>query len=299
MNRKLFFTLFGLVLAGLLTACSGAVPVTADPTVVPTDAPPTAVPSPTPTLEPTAIQTDIPTQTVTPFVPPELATWAAANGFEYQFEGYHKGLANRGIYFLVWEDGQYRTVKIYMAPYVPEAERKEALDTWVGILSELFGPDVAKWVAGLSPFSFESTYIWVDGYGFNYYGSEEETGGWDVSFEVTAFPEQSPADPGYPDDDSSLVAESVEVATSQECLVVTPPAGLDGEELDNWMNQYLDNLSLEVLREEHPPQGSEVFITASECVVVLYRDPTSGESFLIYETEDGFIKVPFDIPSVP
>jgi len=33
--------------------------------------------------------------------------------------------------------------------------------------------------------------------------------------------------------------------------------------------------------------------------VVLYRDPTSGESFLIYETEDGFIKVPFDIPSVP
>ena len=68
MNRNLIFALFGLVLAGLLTACSGKVPATVVPTQETDPAssgtPPTAVasvPSPTPTLEPTAAPTEAPT----------------------------------------------------------------------------------------------------------------------------------------------------------------------------------------------------------------------------------------------
>ncbi|OGC61266.1 hypothetical protein A2890_02265 [candidate division WWE3 bacterium RIFCSPLOWO2_01_FULL_53_14] len=59
MNRKLIFALFGLVLAGLLTACNGTVPpATVEPTeVTPTEVSPTAVPSPTPTEMPTAVPT--------------------------------------------------------------------------------------------------------------------------------------------------------------------------------------------------------------------------------------------------
>ncbi|KRT67279.1 MAG: hypothetical protein XU08_C0005G0040 [candidate division WWE3 bacterium CSP1-7] len=67
MNRKLIFTLFALVLTGLLTACNGTVPVTVESTaVIPTEVLPTAVPFPTPTLEPTTIPTEVPTPTATP-----------------------------------------------------------------------------------------------------------------------------------------------------------------------------------------------------------------------------------------
>src|SRR3989304_3130628 len=58
MNAKLVLS---LVLALVLTACSGAVPVTVDPTVVPTDDLPTAITSPTPIEVPTATPTEGPT----------------------------------------------------------------------------------------------------------------------------------------------------------------------------------------------------------------------------------------------
>ena len=58
MNAKLVLS---LVLALVLTACSGAVPVTVDPTVVPTDDLPTAITSPTPIEVPTATPTEVPT----------------------------------------------------------------------------------------------------------------------------------------------------------------------------------------------------------------------------------------------
>ncbi|MGH7273514.1 MAG: hypothetical protein ACREIQ_03510, partial [Nitrospiria bacterium] len=42
-----------------------------------------------------------------------------------------------------------------------------------------------------------------------------------------------------------------------------------------------------------PPSG------LPKCVGILDRDPASGETFLVYETKDGFVKVPFAIPPAP
>lgn len=68
MFRKPVFVLFVLLLVDLLTACSGAVPVTAESAVVPTEVQPTATPLPTalPTEVPTVIPTEEPTPVPTP-----------------------------------------------------------------------------------------------------------------------------------------------------------------------------------------------------------------------------------------
>jgi WD40 repeat protein len=89
--------------------------------------------------------------------------------------------------------------------------------------------------------------------------------------------------------------ESVDAAASQDCLAVFPSEGSE-EEINSWIGPYLDTLFQEALGMEQPSQGNEVFVLSSNCLVVLYRDPSSGEVSLIYETKDGFVKVASDIP---
>ena len=98
------------------------------------------------------------------------------------------------------------------------------------------------------------------------------------------------------------LAESIEPIAGKDCLVIIPAdADLGSEEFASWTNQYLDDLLGEVTGEERPPQGSEVLTLPTsgqpECLVVLYEDPTSGENFLIYETVDKSVKVPFTPPT--
>ena len=338
MNAK-FAVALALAVAVLLIGCSGAVPVTADPTVVPTDDLPTAVPSPTPTLEPTATPTEVPTvvpsPTATPFVLPALDEWAAANGFQHMGDDnawldsihsdgtagprsrakYYEKRVGNGIAFWI-EDREYefeeyppmREVAVRMPDNAPKAAREEALNVWARNLSELFMPAVAEWVAGVTLVPApdgDPTNIWIDGYIFSY--GTWDMGRGDTAFYVYGSPNNSPPptdDPGLDDGSYYTLAKSIEPVASQDCLAVIP-ADLDfGEEFDSWVNQYLDNLSLEVLGEEQFPMGSEVFLLPLDtpdtprpnCVVVLYRDVVSGESFLIYETADGIVKVPFEIP---
>lgn len=97
--------------------------------------------------------------------------------------------------------------------------------------------------------------------------------------------------------------EAVEAAASEDCLAVFP-AHADEEQLNFWMSQHLDNLFLEGLgRERAPQEYPTVFTlpprTQPECVILFHRDAASGESVLIYDTEAGIVKVPFEIPSLP
>ncbi|MEX1068785.1 MAG: hypothetical protein WED08_03200 [Patescibacteria group bacterium] len=99
MDRKLIFALFGLVLAGLVSAClptqvgNGRVPpVTAEPTVVPTEVPPTAVASPTPTAEPAVVLNPAETSEPTDDATPEPTVWEIVETMLAECAGSAEGL---------------------------------------------------------------------------------------------------------------------------------------------------------------------------------------------------------------
>ena len=68
--------------------------------------------------------------------------------------------------------------------------------------------------------------------------------------------------------------------------------------MDSWTNQYMEYLALEALGNANFPQGSVGFFLSSGCFVIFYQN-TAGEEFLVYETADGVVKVPFEVPSEP
>ena len=325
-NTKL---IVAILLAFALTACNGAVlPATAEPTaVIPTEVPPTAVPSPAPTREPTAtpteVPTEVPTPTPTPFALPALDEWAAANSFQRDMgdgeyydsinsDGTSAGFRSRiveycekkvgnGIAFWVedreYENGYYppvRTVAVTIPNSAPRAMREDALNAWAKNLSELFMPAVAEWVAGLTFVPVpdgDPTFIWIDGYNF-YYGAWDMGGG-DTAFYVYG----SPGPPPPPVLDYELPFELLE-AVAPDCSAVVP-TNLQGEEFDSWTDQYLKTLFLEALGQGDSPPSLEVFLLPSGCLVALYLDAVGGDHFLIYETAEGVVKVPYEPPPVP
>jgi len=335
MNRKMMFALV-LVFAVLLVGCNGNVsptasattaPATAEPTVViPTEVPTnTAVPTqePTATVEPTATPTEVLTPTATP-IP---TVWEIADQMLAECTGAHNIFDAPSSQWSVYLDQLRGRVYQLYPDFDPETVGGLSVTSSNAVLADDGkNPSPFAFVdypldTELELTAFETTVC--EGFVLAYDLSLAENGDGDgiLAGEAYLFYEVGGTQPYVLDGELKEVhftfeggflqeartaaegslEENVGAVASQDCSAVFP-ADLEGEELDNWMNQYLDRLSMEALGEEHFPLGSEeIFLLPLgenlECVVVLYRDAVSGESFLIYETADGIVKVPFEIPS--
>jgi hypothetical protein len=307
------------LVAVLLVGCSGTVPAA---TPKPTEAPPTAVPSPIPTEIPTATPTDVPTLTAT-FEP---GVWGIAQQMLAECTG-ARPMPTEG---LLGVDSAYQ--KQLEARVIQDHPELGGIDFFLQTLPLILTNEggIPHPFGGIDLPEGTALYPWMticEGYtlALEYLNAENFDRDGILAGEAYLFYEVGGTQPNVLDgklkevhfffptaaeqeqivqaDPVKALAKAVEAIASQDCLAVFP-ADLGGEELDSWTNQYLDNLSLEVLAEEHPPQGYEAFFlpplgSVPECVLMLHQDPASGEAFLIYETQHGFVKVPFVIPSGP
>ncbi|MEX1068782.1 MAG: hypothetical protein WED08_03185 [Patescibacteria group bacterium] len=317
MNRNFVFALV-LVLAVVLTGCVGNVP-TAPATSTPTVPEPTATLSPTATptdlptvtLEPTAVPTEVPSPTVAPSPTPiswvPLEEWAAANGFSPIWSPYPRGRSYvrvTGYYairFLVSEYDAaeerdlvvpFRVVTFQMNGSADQASQEEVRNMWIGYTSELLTPAIAQaaaeWIARPSHTSGLTEEATIDGYAV-LFEFRNLTGGL-VRYSILAVDVPPP-----PNFDSGVSFEQVEAIAGGDCLaVVTGDPG--SEEMNSWTQKYIEELALEALGDARLLDSSEGFLLPSGCFVMIYHDPASGEDFLIYETANGVVKVPFSTP---
>ncbi|MGH2621104.1 MAG: hypothetical protein ACRDHG_11130 [Anaerolineales bacterium] len=328
MNRNLIALV--LVFAVLATGCKGTLPAATTPTET---SEPTAVPSSTPTEIPTATATatSTPTEVPTPTATPGPTVWEIAQKMMEECADCWnplEGDKREDIRVLIRYEKELPAGVFAQRPDLKNPAWKWALDRIIladtGGNPNPFSADRADQGTGVPAQPDLGYYLLIyenipennDGDGilageaYLFY----EIGGTvpyildgqlkEVHFFFPPVSEQEAIVQAW--EDYEVLFKAVETAAS-DCLAVLPKT-TDREELVSWFKEYLKTLFAAFSLEGYGPHydPSDPFPNTlqpptgkHDCIVVLDQDPASGETFLIYETKDGFVKVPFTVPPSP